>query len=920
MKKLVTLVLLTLLSISAVPGDSYSPGGFPPDNKGQTDCLIDAVLQEDLNRVFDLVLFSDCSIHSTDSEGRSALHHAAMIGSSDTASLLLLHGADPGSADNHGYLPVHLAYPHSPETAGILSGYGRLLFTPGPDGGSPIDTAIESGWNALRRLVSLDSWYITSESGENLLHRAARLGSTDVLRHLLEQSLSVHQSDREHNRPLDSALLEPESPEHLEAAALLITSGSPLPRDHQYTYLYQALKPDGINRQDASGRSALYHAVEAGHAGIALFLLGRGADPRLADYEGTTPLHKAVRTHQISLISSLAAHGSMVNAPDINGRTPLHDALPGNPSVEIVSLLISLGANAQSADHEGTTALHSAGLHGDRQITQSLIEAGSLLSVKDREGFTPLRRALEAGNSESAAILLEQGAPLFSSMEAQLIIQKNISLISLLGELDRTGETDTQGNTLLHAAALLPGSSAAIRLLLEQGIPVDVQNAQGETPLCLAAGALNWDTVEQLLAHGADPFHRTPRGTSPMIDFLKADSGTIGRLFSGDLVNDSDPDGITPLMIAASEQLPDAVSLLLERGADTQAADVSGQSALHIAAEQDSVPVMQRLIREQEHTNIRNNTGYTPLHSAVNKGSHRASRLLLLAGSSPHSRSHEGFTPMHTALLKGDMYMIRTLREFSSSLESTDSQGRTPLLLASSLVLEDEALLLIELGADIHARDSLGSTPLHLAVQHRMERLIKQLIESGADIHSKNRSGLSPFLTALSQGPGIVELAAGGGRIRERDNEGNTPLHIAVRERSGPEIISMLISRGAEVNSRNNQLLTPLHYALEHPSRKAAALLTEAGADLFITNSDGAAPIDMLLAMPMEALSWPERQVLLTSRDHEGKTALHYAVIRDHKDAAAYLISLGADPRREDDFGNTPGSFTDREDLLELLR
>jgi ankyrin repeat protein len=103
--------------------------------------------------------------------------------------------------------------------------------------------------------------------------------------------------------------------------------------------------------------------------------------------------------------------------------------------------------------------------------------------------------------------------------------------------------------------------------------------------------------------------------------------------------------------------------------------------------------------------------------------------------------------------------------------------------------------------------------------------------------------------------------------INEKDNDGNTPLHLAATVCRYKDIES-LIQAGADVNSDRNDGKTPLHLTicsgLLENRLKALHLLIERGA-------------------------------LINSQDQIGYTPLHIAMKLGDYDVAKELISLGAD-------------------------
>ncbi|KAN0138146.1 Ankyrin repeat-containing domain protein, partial [Lactarius tabidus] len=120
--------------------------------------------------------------------------------------------------------------------------------------------------------------------------------------------------------------------------------------------------------------------------------------------------------------------------------------------------------------------------------------------------------------------------------------------------------------------------------------------------------------------------------------------------------------------------------------------------------------------------------------------------------------------------------------------------------LASSKGNFDILRLLLAHGADAFVRDNNGRTPLHLAVVGAHLEVIRMLLER------KAKGNLGIFWLLLAQGADAFKFASGRS---VRDNNGNTPLHLAVIG-GHLEVARMLLECKADVNSRNEDGSTPL--------------------------------------------------------------------------------------------------------------
>ncbi|MGC6329939.1 ankyrin repeat domain-containing protein [Rhizorhabdus sp. FW153] len=92
----------------------------------------------------------------------------------------------------------------------------------------------------------------------------------------------------------------------------------------------------------------------------------------------------------------------------------------------------------------------------------------------------------------------------------------------LLGNGANPNIKDGQGNTPLHAAALL-GFQEGAELLLRQKAQINATNNSGETPLVIAVQQRNIPMVRLLLTNGADPKIADRIAGKNAIDYAKED-------------------------------------------------------------------------------------------------------------------------------------------------------------------------------------------------------------------------------------------------------------------------------------------------------------------------------------------------------------------------------------------------------------
>ena len=152
------------------------------------------------------------------------------------------------------------------------------------------------------------------------------------------------------------------------AAALALALLSPVAAHAQFSDNYNFLKAvkdaDGqkvtdliqkpgstvINSRDVtSGETALHLVIARRDATWLAFLLGKGANPDIADRDGNTPLMDAVQTRFEDGVRTLLTHGAQIDKTNNSGETPLIRAVQLR-DIGLTRLLVAQGANPDRRD------------------------------------------------------------------------------------------------------------------------------------------------------------------------------------------------------------------------------------------------------------------------------------------------------------------------------------------------------------------------------------------------------------------------------------------------------------------------------------------------------------------------------------------------------------------------------------------
>jgi ankyrin repeat protein len=121
----------------------------------------------------------------------------------------------------------------------------------------------------------------------------------------------------------------------------------------------------------------------------------------------TTNLHDAVEFGDVTEVRRLVAAGADVDEEWGEARMrPLHVAA-GEGQVEVLIVLVELGANTDAKDVNGTTPLHHAAGNGQVEAVKVLAQLGADIAARTPHGDTPLQVSIRFGHHQVAQVLRE---------------------------------------------------------------------------------------------------------------------------------------------------------------------------------------------------------------------------------------------------------------------------------------------------------------------------------------------------------------------------------------------------------------------------------------------------------------------------------------------------------------------------------
>jgi ankyrin repeat protein/HEAT repeat protein len=195
-------------------------------------------------------------------------------------------------------------------------------------------------------------------------------------------------------------------------------------------------------------------------------------------------------------VAAMLDRGADPNSVDRAGRTALHRAAQRD-HLDVMRLLIDHGADVNVKDAAGASVLHEAASSHESQAVEILLQAGA------RPDGAALAQACWLGRSKTMKLLLDAGATPDDGM-VRAAQGGHAEILKLLLARGANANTKSRGGDRpLHTAAL-QGGFETVRLLLEADADANAGNNNAETPLHMAiAGDGDLETVKLLVQSGA---------------------------------------------------------------------------------------------------------------------------------------------------------------------------------------------------------------------------------------------------------------------------------------------------------------------------------------------------------------------------------------------------------------------------------
>jgi ankyrin repeat protein len=438
-----------------------------------------------------------------------------------------------------------------------------------------------------------------------------------------------------------------------------------------------------VNAADDHGVTALARAAENASEAMVAKLLAAKADANGTQTNGLTPLMIAAKTGNAQVVRLLLGHGANVNATTKESRVSALMFAVAEPHPEVVKALIEGGADVRLSSTKGYTPLMYAARNGDIEMARTLIAAGVSVNDLASDGTHVLPYALVHGQGDFAMFLLEQGADPNGRIDGVRALHAAAgggSVNTWLSDwFRRHGDNGILGGGFVGGGR---GIDAGRRLrlvkeLLARGADVNAR---------ITTSAMFMSYIGYPKKGAFEPFACGTgdlMGATPLWVAAYAANGSVGG-FGGD--GDRRGEG------ARVESSTEVIQALLAAGADLRLATDDGTTPLMVAAGLGRAtfqPGLQRgrrsvgaeeavtvLLDAGADINAINEADFTALHGAAFRGLNEVIKILVDRGAQIDARDYRGRTPYRLAEGSKQSFQFQAYPETAAYIKSLGANTR----------------------------------------------------------------------------------------------------------------------------------------------------------------------------------------------------------------------------------------------------
>ncbi|XP_055954321.1 serine/threonine-protein phosphatase 6 regulatory ankyrin repeat subunit C-like [Patella vulgata] len=652
---------------------------------------------------------------------------------------------------------------------------------------------------------------------------------------------------------------------------------------------------------------------------ITQILINAGCDVNIADKYGVTPLMKCVEMGNLVLVKQLIDRGASVNAKDNNGCFVLDYLFRSHHrSTDIVKIMIEAGADI----HKGNNLLSRAIDCKEYKMASLLMEHGIDVNTVDKNGDKPLALASEHCETHLVTLLISKDCDInHQNLKGETALHKALQVsryfanyqdmekiinMLLLQNGMNVNLSDVDGQTAL-SIAVGNRERSITEELLKAGADVNHCDKRRETPLVIAVKNKDNVMVDVLLKAGADVNHCDKRRETPLVIAVKnKDNVMVDVLLKADVdLKPRDELGGNAIFLATLLNASLVLDILLkysnlrgEAESIVNATDKDGKTSLMVAADRGPKDIVEKLLRAGCNINLQDHGGKTALMFAVDN-------------------KDETRTAFMYAVDNQDETILSLLLQNGADYNICDNNDKTALMVAVQKKRDGHCEDLLKAGADVNLSDNNGNTALLIAVRLSNRKIVTDLLKAGADVNLSDDNGETALMIAardcnrFNNRKIVTDLLKAGADVNLSDDNGETALMMAARNcnrfNNRKIVTDLLLKAGADVNLSDNNGETALMAAARNCGSSILESLLNAGADVNLSDNNGET------ALVAAARNW-DRSILesllnagadVNLSDNNGKTALMAAARNWDRSILECLLNAGADVNKTDTWGRS---------------
>ncbi|MGA9637468.1 ankyrin repeat domain-containing protein [Flavobacterium sp.] len=441
------------------------------------------------------------------------------------------------------------------------------------------------------------------------------------------------------------------------------------------------------------------------------------------------------------------------NPSESNDRAfdPVVMAIMNDAPVSTIQYLVEQPGNSvKKPTHDSRIYLHWAAGKGNLETVEYLINKGSDINLEDSHSSFPITAAASSGVANTAIYeaffkagidpkrKYQDGANL---LLLSISSDKNLSLADYFSTKGMSlKDVDNNGNTAFDYVAK-SGNIPLLKKLLTKGVKFS------DNALIMAAQGSRRDSNPiEVYQYLVDELKIKPTVTNKegetVLHLLanKPKQTEIINYFitKGVAINKADKEGNTPLMIAASARDRAALELLLPMVKNTNTQNNKGQSALTKAVENGSPEAVTALLNKGADINILdkegNNLGFYLIQSyrpqmgmgrgdggSNSKQNPFDTKITILQdkGLNLANAQKDGSTLYHLAVIKNDLTLLKKITPLHIDINAKNKDGLTALHKVAMISKDDSILkYFLSLGAKKDINTDFDESPYALAKEN----------------------------------------------------------------------------------------------------------------------------------------------------------------------------------------------------------